>query len=132
MATTRPKLTLEEQIARSKLRALAQGVQIWKLEGADIPQYAVPSTSMDGTAYLLTVHNAEARDITCTCPGHVNRGICKHIGAILVRLDLEADMELAQAVAAEDRETAESQVSTNGTISPNRERLEREVAELYS
>ena len=106
MATTRPKLSLEEQIAKAKLRALAQGVQIWRLEGADIPQYAVPSSAMDGTAYLLTVHSQERVDITCTCPGHVHRGICKHMGAILVRLDLEAEMELASAAAAEDREVA--------------------------
>ena len=69
--------------------------------------YAVPSASMDGTAYLLTIHDADSQDITCTCPGHVNRGICKHMGAILVRLDLEAEMELAQAAAVEDREKAE-------------------------
>jgi len=36
---TKPPLTLEEQTAKAKLRALAQGVQIWKLEGAEIPQY---------------------------------------------------------------------------------------------
>ncbi len=106
MATTRPKLSLEEQIAKAKLRALAQGVQIWKLEGSDIPMYAVPSSSMDGTAYLLTVHDLDSRDITCTCPGHVHRGICKHMGAILVRLDLEAEMELASAAASEDAEVA--------------------------
>ena len=82
--------------------------------------YAVPSSSMDGAAYLLTVHNAEARDITCTCPGHVYRGVCKHLGAILVRLDLEAEMESAQAVATEDRETAEVN-----------DRLERELAEIF-
>ena len=105
MATTRPKLTLEEQIAKAKLRALAQGIRIWKLEGTESPMYAVPSTSMDGTAYLLTIHDADSRDITCTCPGHVNRGICKHMGAILVRLDLEAEMELA-STAAVDREVA--------------------------
>ena len=104
MATKKPPLTLDEQLARSKLRALAQGVRIWKLEGTESPMYAVPSTSMDGTAYLLTIHNAAARDITCTCPGHVNRGICKHMGAILVRLDLEAEMELASAAAEEDRD----------------------------
>ena len=116
---TKPPLTLEEQTAKAKLRALAQGVQIRKLEGSEIPQYAVPSTGMDGTAYLLTIHDADSRDITCTCPGHVNRGICKHMGAILVRLDLEAEMELAQAGAAEDRETAEVN-----------DRLEQELAEI--
>ena len=63
---------------------------------------------MDGTAYLLTIHDADSRDITCTCPGHVNRGICKHMGAILVRLDLEAEMELASTAATKDREKAEA------------------------
>ena len=99
---TKPRLTLEEQTTKAKLRALAQGVQIWKLEGSEIPMYAVPSASMDGTAYLLTIHDVDRRDITCTCPGHVNRGICKHMGAILLRLDIEAEM----AVATEDREVA--------------------------
>lgn len=35
---TKPPLTLEEQTAKAKLRALAQGVQIWKLEGVEFPQ----------------------------------------------------------------------------------------------
>ena len=104
---TKPRLTLEEQSAKAKLRALAQGIQIWKLEGAETPMYAVPGACMDGAAYLLTIHDADSRDITCTCPGHVNRGICKHMGPILVRLDLEAEMELAQAAATEDREKTE-------------------------
>ena len=103
MATTRPKLSLEEQTAKAKLRALAQGVQIWQLEGTETPMYAVPSTSMDGTAYLLTIHNLDSRDITCTCPGHVNRGVCKHLGAVLLRLDVDAEMDLAEARADEDR-----------------------------
>jgi len=120
MATKKPPLSPEEQIAKAKLRAIAQGVRIWALEGTDSLMYAVPSTSMDGAAYLLTVHSAERGDITCTCPGHVNRGICKHMGAILVRLDLEAEMELAQAVAAEDRDK-------ESTIS---DKLEREIADI--
>ena len=96
---TKPRLTQEEQTAKAKLRALAQGVQIWKLEGAETPMYAVPSTSMDGTAYEVIVYGAD--DITCTCPGNVHRGVCKHVGAVLVRLDIEAEMGLAQAVAEE-------------------------------
>ena len=118
MATKKPPLTLEEQTAKAKLRALAQGVQIWKLEGADSPMYAVPSSAMDGTAYLLQVHDVDARDITCSCPGHVHRGICKHVGAILIRLELEFEMQLASEAAQEDRAQAESQATTNGTISP--------------
>lgn len=92
-------LSPEEALARSKLRALAQGVQIWKLESERTPRYAVPSTNMDGTAYEVIVYGADG--ITCTCPGNVHRGVCKHVGAVLVRLDIEAEMELVQAVAEE-------------------------------
>ena len=105
MAT--PKLTLEEQIAQSKLRALAQGVRIWKLEGSITPMYAVPSSSMDGTAYLLEIHNPDNNDITCTCPGHVYRGVCKHVGAVMLALDAAAQMELATSTANEERAQAD-------------------------
>ena len=104
MATTRPPLTHEEQLAKAKLRALAQGIRIWKLEGSEPPMYAVPSTSMDGTAYLLELH--ENDDITCTCPGNVYRNSCKHVGALLLALDAAAQLELATAVALEDSESA--------------------------
>ena len=67
--------------------------------------YAVPSSSMDGTAYLLEIHQDNG-DITCTCPGNVNRGSCKHMGAVMLALDAAAQIELATAAANEDRETA--------------------------
>lgn len=67
-------LSPEESLSRAKLRALAQGVQVWQLEGGEIPRYVVPSSSMDGTAYEVIVYNSE--DITCTCPGNVHRGMC--------------------------------------------------------
>ena len=105
MATKKPPLTLEEQIAKAKLRALAQGIRIWKLEGTEFPMYAVPSTSMDGTAYLLEIHQDNG-DITCTCPGNVNRGSCKHVGAVMLALDAAAQMELATEAANEERESA--------------------------
>ena len=56
---------------------------MWKLESEPTPRYAVPSTNMDGTAYEVIVYGAE--DITCTCPGNVHRGVCKHVGAVMVR-----------------------------------------------
>ncbi len=119
MAT--PKPSSEEQLARTKLRALAQGVQVWRLGGSETPRYAVPSSDMDGTAYEVVVLDAAARDITCTCPSYINRGICKHVGAILVRLDVEAEVELAEVRAAEDRGAQESGV----------EDLERKISELH-
>jgi len=116
MAT--PKLSLEEQLAKAKLRALAQGVRVWKLEGEPTPRYAIPSATMDGTAYEVVVYDRDAGDITCTCPGHVHRGVCKHMGAILVRIDLENEMELASARAAEDRDISQ--------------KLEQELADIGS
>ena len=82
--------TPEESLAKAKLRALAQGVQVWQLEAGELPRYAVPSSNMDGTAYEVIVYNPG--DITCTCPGHVHRGVCKHVGAVLVRLDIEREL----------------------------------------
>ena len=65
--------------------------------------YAVPSTGLDGMAYLLEIHDDNG-DVTCTCPGHVNRGICKHVGALMLALDAAAQLELATAAAHDDRE----------------------------
>ena len=94
---------------------------MWRLEGGGTPRYAVPSSNMDGTAYEVVILDAAAGDITCTCPAYVHRGICKHVGAILVRLDVEAEMELAEGRAAEDREAQDAGV----------EDLERKISELY-
>lgn len=109
------KLTPPEQLAKAKVRALAQGIRVWVLETGDAPRYAVPSTSNDGTAYEVVVHNRDAGYITCNCKGGENGRYCKHLGAVLLRLDVDAEMELAQAVAAEDRQ-----------------RVERDIAELYA
>ncbi len=117
MAT--PK-TLDEQIAQSKLRALAQGVRIWRLEGSEPQMWAVPSTSNDGTAYLLEVH--PQGDITCTCPGNVYRNSCKHQGALMLALDAAAQLELATAAAQQDRDNAETTFPDN---------LEAELADLF-
>ena len=112
------RLTLEEQAVKAKIRALAQGVQVWKLAGGGTPRYAVPSSSMDGAAYEVKI--LSKGDITCNCPSNRYRGICKHAGAIMLRQDLETEMELASPVAAEDRHEA-----------ANNAKLERDLADLY-
>ena len=88
---TKPPLSPEEQTAKAKLRALAQGVRIWKLEGTEPPMYAVPSSSMDGTAYLLELHDND--DVTCTCAGNVYRNTCKHVGSLMLAMDYAAVKE---------------------------------------
>jgi hypothetical protein len=85
-------MVTQEQAAKAKIRALAQGVKVWVLEPGR--RYAVPSHAGDGTTYEVVVQSAEPGDITCTCPGATHRGICKHIGIVLVRL--EVDRELPQ------------------------------------
>ena len=105
--STKAPLSPEEQLAKAKLRALAQGVQVWVLETDPTPRYAVPSSSNDGTAYEVIVHDMDRRDVSCNCPGNTYRGVCKHVGAILIRIDIEAEMELASAAASEDREYTE-------------------------
>ena len=74
-----------EETNKAKERALAQEVQVWVLEPHK--RYATPSSADDGTAYEIVVQSPEQNDITCTCPGATYRGICKHIGAIMLRLE---------------------------------------------
>jgi hypothetical protein len=111
--------TLDEQIAQSKLRALAQGVRIWRLEGSEPRMWAVPSSSNDGTAYLLEIHNQDNGDITCTCPANVYRNTCKHVGALMLALDASAQLEMA---------TAAAQARPEPSMSDN---LESELADLF-
>ena len=100
-------MVTQEQTAKAKIRALAQGVKVWVLEPGK--RYVVPSCSQDGTAYEVVVQTTELGDITCTCPGATHRGICKHIGMVMVRL--EVDREMAQA--------------------QDKEQLERDLADLF-
>ena len=57
MATKAP-MTPEEQLAKAKLRALAQGVQVWVLETEPTPRYAVPSSSMASMFFARNARNA--------------------------------------------------------------------------
>jgi hypothetical protein len=74
----------KDEAVKAKIRALAQGVKVWVLEPGR--RYVSPSCSQEGTAYEVLV---QSTGITCTCPGATHRGICKHIGIVLVRLEVE-------------------------------------------
>jgi hypothetical protein len=102
-------MVTKEAAAKAKIRALAQGIQVWMLEPGR--RYVSPSGSQVGTAYEVVVQSSEPGDITCTCPGATHRGICKHIGMVMVRL--EVDQEMAQAQAQD------------------KEQLERDLADLF-
>ena len=78
--------TIEEQRAKAKMRALSQGVRVWTLEQGF--RYVSPSTSDDGTAYELIV--GDNGGIACTCLGALNGRVCKHVGAVALRLEVDA------------------------------------------
>jgi len=93
-------MVTKEQTAKAKMRALAQVVKVWMLESGR--RYVALSCSNDGTAYEIVVQSLEPGDITCTCPGASYRGVCKHIGAIMVRLEVEKEMAQVQESKIED------------------------------
>jgi hypothetical protein len=100
-------MVTQEQAAKAKMRALAQGVRVWALEPGR--RYVSPSCSQEGTAYEVVIQSTEPGDITCTCPGATHRSICKHIGGVMVRL--EVDQELSQV--------------------QDKKQLERDLVDLY-
>ena len=95
-------MVTQEQAAKAKIRALAQGVKVWVLEPGR--RYVSLSCSQDGTAYEVVVQSTEAGDITCTCLGATHRGICKHIGAIMVRLEVDQELSQVQEVKQLERD----------------------------
>jgi hypothetical protein len=74
----------QEQTDKAKERALAQGVKVYLLEAGK--RYVALSTTNDGTAYEVVVQSTEPGDITCSCPGATYRGVCKHIGKVILLL----------------------------------------------
>ena len=80
-------MVTQEQTSKAKVRALAQGVKVWVLEPGK--RYVCPSSSKVGTAYEVIVGSP---DITCTCPGATHRGVCKHIGIVMVRLEVDREL----------------------------------------
>ena len=96
-------MVTKEETTKAKERALAQGVQVWELEQGK--RYVALSSTSDGLAYEVVIQSRGSGDITCSCPGALHRGICKHIGATLTRLETE-------------------QIQT-------REELEKKVSDLY-
>jgi uncharacterized Zn finger protein len=93
-------MVTKEETTRAKECALAQGVRVWELEQGK--RYVALSSTGDGLAYEVVIQSREPGDITCSCPGATHRGICKHIGANLTRLEAEATQtreELEQKVS---------------------------------
>ena len=108
MATKRQPLSLSEQLGRCKMRSLSEGTRIWQLEAGPTPRYASPSSTNVGVAYEIVIHNADTGDISCNCKAAENGRFYKHLGAVLLHLDVSAEMELASEAAAEDQAKAEA------------------------
>ena len=107
MASKKPPLSPEEQLARCKMRALSEGTRIWRLEAGPTLRYAAPSSTDVGVAYEVVDHNADAGDISCNCKAAENGRYCKRLGSVLLALDVANELKLATEAAAEDREKAE-------------------------
>ena len=83
----------QEQIARARLRALTEGVRVWRL---DEHRFAVPSSTKAGFAWEIT--ETEPDDFACGCPGARYRGVCKHIEGVRLFVETEGELRRAEAV----------------------------------
>ena len=81
------------QVAQARLRALTEGVRVWRL---DERRCAVPSSTQAGHAWEIT--EFEPGDYGCGCPGARYRGICKHVEAVKLFVETEGELRRAEAV----------------------------------
>ena len=102
-------MTTTEQTARARLRALTEGVRVWRL---DEHRFAVPSSTKAGHAWEIT--ETEPDDYACGCPGARYRGTCKHVEG--VRLFVETESELRRAEAAGGKALADAIYSVATTM----------------
>ena len=65
-------MSTEEMVQRARVRALSEGLQVYRIAP---DAYVVPSRSKPGEAYEVLIVNG---DPACSCPGSINRGVCKH------------------------------------------------------
>jgi uncharacterized Zn finger protein len=108
-------MATQESTAKAKERALALGTKVYELEPGK--RYVALSASKNDLAYEIVLQSGQPGDITCTCPGATYRGICRHIGKIM--LMLEAD----QLQVNDDKEV-------NDHLQVH-DHLEQGIADLY-
>ena len=83
--------TREALEAKAQIRALSQGIRVFAVELG--LRYMAPSMTQEGLAYELFVKDGI---ITCSCDGFAYTTMCKHVGALGLRL--EAEKKLKQAL----------------------------------
>ena len=111
--------TLDERIAKAKVKALSEGVRVSLLELTDTAaRYAAMSTTHPGIAYEVTLNIEEGND-HCNCQAGSHGTPCKHLAA--ADLMMSAQLELADA----QRARADTEISQE-----QRDKLERELVEI--
>ncbi len=111
--------TLDERIAKAKIKALSEGVRVSLLELTEsTARYVAMSTTHPGIAYEVTLNFAEGAD-HCNCPAGSHGTPCKRLAA--ADLMMSAQLELADA----ERARADTEISQE-----QRDKLERELAEI--
>ena len=116
--------TLDERIAKAKVKALSEGVRVSLIESTETyARYVAMSTTHPGIAYQVYISISEGSN-RCDCPAG-SRGIrgtpvpCKHLAS--AEMLYSAQLELADAKhAREATEISQEQ----------RDKLERELAEI--
>lgn len=116
--------TLDERIAKAKVKALSEGVRVSLIESTETyARYVAMSTTHPGIAYQVHI-SISAGSNHCDCPAG-SRGSpgtpvpCKHLAS--AEMLYAAQLELADAKHAR----ASTEISTE-----QRDKLEQELAEI--
>lgn len=60
-------------------------VQVYSVEEGR--RYVALSGSQPGQAYEIICHSQQPGDLSCNCPGFTYRHYCKHVDAVMARLE---------------------------------------------
>ncbi len=120
----------EETRAISRLRALGQGIRVFCLDQDKL--YCFPSASGDGSAYQVQV---SGETMTCSCAAGRNDKWCKHLAAVTMYQEAQAQLQQAtsQAVTVGLHDQLEASIracAVSKEIAEERS-LEDKLADIY-
>ena len=114
MATQTP-MSPDELQAKAKLRALSEGVRVFALDYGEAPsfvaRYAVPSSSQPAIAYEVICKDG---GLSCNCPSGQWRGMCKHVGAVMLLIEAEGEFSEASGVVRSISQRLEQELADIG------------------